>query len=247
MISLENISLVAITDGEENECINAINFSSKNITFKSKLLFTPNIEFYDVNKEIEIIGISKIKNISEWGKFVIFELHKYIDSDFIILIHPDGFIVNPQSWSDDFLNYDFIGAPWKLPKDNFSYRDFFGNIIRVGNSVSIRSKRILKLPSEIGLKWENFDHDFPHEDGFLTVQNRHILQENGIKFPTLEVACRFGREATIPENKNSQPFTFHKWSGRNKDYPCFNKTKRRKKFYAKCKKAIRILLNKLIK
>ena len=121
MISLENISLVAITDGEENECINAINFSSKNITFKSKLLFTPNIEFYDVNKEIEIIGISKIKNISEWGKFVIFELHKYIDSDFIILIHPDGFIVNPQSWSDDFLNYDFIGAPWKLPKDNFSY------------------------------------------------------------------------------------------------------------------------------
>jgi len=225
MISLENISLVAITDGEENECINAINFSSKNITFKSKLLFTPNIEFYDVNKEIEIIGISKIKNISEWGKFVIFELHKYIDSDFIILIHPDGFIVNPQSWSNDFLNYDFIGAPWKLPKDNFSYRDFFGNIIRVGNSVSLRSKRILKLPSEIGLKWENFDHDFPHEDGFLTVQNRHLLESKGIQFAPLSIAKYFSKEATIPENKGIETFLFHQWFGENKNYPCFGRKK----------------------
>ena len=73
-----------------------------------------------------------------------------------MLIHDDGFVVNPDSWQDDFLNYDYIGAPYPLPQDNFSYRDIDGNLIRVGNSVSLRSKKLLDLPIQLDLEWKAF-------------------------------------------------------------------------------------------
>jgi len=233
--NLKNISLVAVTCGEELESIEALNYSSRYISFYSKILFTNKTYNSDLG-DINIKASPKLNNISEWGKFIVFDLYKYIESEFIILIHPDGFIVNPQSWTNEFLNYDYIGAPWKIPKDNFSCRDKFGNIIRVGNSVSLRSKKLLSLPDQIGLKWKNFDHGYPHEDGYLSVQHRHTLQENGIKFSPLNIAAKFGREATIPENTNINPFTFHKWSGQNKHYPCFNKKKRLIKFLKKISK-----------
>jgi hypothetical protein len=42
------------------------------------------------------------------------------DTEFAILVHEDGFIVNPECWSDEFLKYDYIGAPWPIPNDDFS-------------------------------------------------------------------------------------------------------------------------------
>lgn len=221
-IKLDNISLVAVTtNGDEKETIKALNYSSKDIIFKKKILFTDKVNFKD--DKIEFYKINKFLNVSEWGKFIVFELYKYIQTDYIILIHSDGFIVNAKSWDYEFLKYDYIGAPWRIPKDDFSYRDKNGILVRVGNSVSLRSKKLLEMPSKIGLKWENFDRGFEHEDGFICVQNRLDLIQNGIVFPPIDIACKFGREYHLPEHKNIKPFSFHKWYGPNKFYPCFDR------------------------
>jgi hypothetical protein len=50
-----------------------------------------------------------------------------------------------------------------LPSDDFSYRDIHGNIVSVGNSVSLRSKRLLELPIQLKLPWEPY-HGFYNED-----------------------------------------------------------------------------------
>ena len=218
---ISNITLVAVATTEVDATAKALEYSTRRLSFDRVLLISnynpdPGCTTY------EHITIQPFDSVGEWGKFVVFELHKYIHSDYIILIHADGFIVNPQSWDDEFLKYDYIGAPWPIPKDDFSYRDYFGNIIRMGNSVSLRSLKILRMPSEIGLDWETADHGFFHEDGFLCVQNRHILQGEGIAYAPLSVACRFSREKTIPENKGIKPFAFHKWEGENKHYPRFS-------------------------
>jgi hypothetical protein len=42
----------------------------------------------------------------------------HVDTEFAILVHEDGFIVNPECWSDEFF-YDYIGAPWPIPNDDF--------------------------------------------------------------------------------------------------------------------------------
>jgi hypothetical protein len=137
------------------------------------------------------------------------------------LVHPDGFVVHPESWRDEWLSYDFIGAPWPLPTDDYSYRDVNGNLVRVGNSVGLRSKKLLDLPRALGLEWKAY-HGNTNEDGFLCCHNRHILEENGCKFAPLEVAKWFSRETEIPENQDvEKPFAFHKHAGRNSQYPNF--------------------------
>jgi len=240
MLELSNVSLIAVTSGEEAECIKALNYSSQHIKFAKKILFTDKIVH---NDDVQIIKTREFTSIGDWGKFIIFELHEFIDTDFVLLVHADGFVVNPSSWSNDFLEYDYIGAPWPVPKDNTSFRDHYGNIIRVGNSVSLRSKRLLSLPSSIGLKWSGFDGGFPHEDGFICVQHRHTLVEDfRMKFPPLELAMRFGRENTIEIPYKTEPFTFHKWRGANSKYPNFNRWKYFKKRLYRVIKKLRVFL-----
>ena len=55
-------------------------------------------------------------------------------------------------WREEFLDYDYIGAPWPLPPegDTTTYRDRDGNICRVGNSAGIRSKRLMDFPKKSG-------------------------------------------------------------------------------------------------
>lgn len=158
--------------------------------------------------DVKIIYDYKIKNIDDWNRKVVYELHEYISTPFAMLIHPDGYVIHPQAWRQEFLDYDFVGAPWPLPMDNYSYRDVFGNLVRVGNSVSIRSKRLLELPSKLNLEWKSY-YGNTNEDGFLCCHNKHFLEENGCKFAPLEVAKYFSKEHEIPENRGIETFAFH--------------------------------------
>lgn len=162
--------------------------------------------------------------IDEWNKNIVFELGKYIDTDFALLIHPDGYIVHPELWNEEWLNYDYIGSPWPFPTDYYSYRDKFGVIQRVGNSVSLRSKKLLDLPKKINMGWESF-HGNTNEDGAICVNYRHLFEKAECKFAPIEVAKFFGREMDIPENVGiDNTFLFHQhWSPRNHKYEVFEK------------------------
>jgi len=238
MLSLPNISLIAITSGEEQECIQALDYSSREIVFGKRILFTDDVS---VKFSGKVVKTRKFSSIGDWGHFVVFELWQYIDTDYVLLVHPDGFVVNSKSWNPKFLDYDYVGAPWPIPSDKTSFRDHYGNIIRVGNSVSLRSKKLLQLPSIIGLTWNDFDGGFPHEDGFICVQHRHTLVERyQIKFPPLSIAVEFGRENEISEYAHEHPFTFHKWKGKNAHFPNFD---RRKYYRKRLKKALKKAFN----
>lgn len=158
--------------------------------------------------------------IDEWNRAIVFDLADYVDTDFAILCHPDAGICHPELWRDEWLELDFIGSPWPLPTDDYSYRDVYGNIQRVGNSASLRSKKLMSLPKKLGLEWKPYYGNF-HEDGFLCVHNRHILEANGCKFATFEQALLFGRELPLPENEGLKTFLYHKTIGENSIYPDF--------------------------
>lgn len=164
--------------------------------------------------------IADIPNIDEWNRFIVYELGDYIDTEYAILVHPDGGIGNPFAWDNKWLEYDFIGSPFPLPTDDFSYRDVNGVIQRVGNSVSLRSKKLLQLPKKIGMEWKPF-HGFYNEDGFVSVNMRHVFEEHGCKFAPFEEAVKFGMETPLPEHEGKVPFVFHKHYGFNSKYPNF--------------------------
>lgn len=182
---------------------------------KALLYSCKNIKFGDA-KVIEY----PCNGIDEWNKNVVFELGKFIETDFALLIHPDGFVVHPESWDDKFMNYDYIGSPWPLPTDGFSYQDNKGQIQRVGNSVSLRSKKLLDLPKKINMEWKAF-HGYTNEDGYICCNMRHVFEEHGCTYAPFELALKFGRETPLPENDDIDPFIFHKHEGWNKLYPDF--------------------------
>ena len=161
-----------------------------------------------------------MSNIDEWNYSTIYNLPKYIQTDFCLLIHDDGFVVNPEQWQDEFLNYDYIGAPFPIPQDDFSYRDINNNLIRVGNSVSLRSKKLLDTPINLNLEWKSF-HGYYNEDGFICVNYRHKYIENGCKFADINIAKYFSHETMIPEIEGIKPFVFHRHHGTNNIYPKF--------------------------
>lgn len=192
MLKLPQITLIALTNRDFEGHKKALDRSCKGIEWGG----------------VKLIWDEKITGIDEWNRKMIYELHNYVDTDFVMLIHADGYVVDPSAWKDEFLEYDYIGAPWPLPKDDYSYRTPEGELVRVGNSVSLRSKQILELPSKLSLPWQAY-YGNTNEDGFLCVHNRKALQEAGCRFAPLEVAKHFSKEHEIEENKGLKTFAFH--------------------------------------
>jgi hypothetical protein len=119
--------------------------------------------------------------------------------------------VNPDKWNDIFLKYDYIGAPFPTPTitDNISYRDPFGNLCRVGNGgFSLRSKKLLELPTKLNLEWKPY-FGYYNEDGFFAVHNKHIFEEHQCIYAPINIAAEFSIEYKIPENYDVTPFGFH--------------------------------------
>ncbi len=205
-INLPNITLVAVACVRVQETVKAIEKSCSSINFGSVKLITHE----EIKSEFfETIQIHKL-DYEQYNKFVVYELHKYIDTEFALIIQDDGFVTGPYQWRDEFLEYDYIGAPWPLPTDTFSYRDPFGNLIRVGNGgFSLRSKKLLSLPTKLNLEWKSY-FGFFNEDGFFTCHNRHLFEKEGCVFAPIEVAKYFSHESPIPETYGITPFGFHK-------------------------------------
>lgn len=194
MIQLPQITLIALTGlgYKTEEHVKALKKSSEEIEFG----------------EVKLIQLASITDIASWNKAIIYDLPRYIETDFALLIHSDGYVINPSLWDSNWLNFDFIGAPFPLPMDDFSYRSKDGTLQRVGNSVSLRSKRLLDLANKRNLEWKSF-HGYTNEDGFICVNYRHIYEQEGMKFAPLEVAVHFSKEHEIPENKDLKTFMFH--------------------------------------
>lgn len=227
-LQLPNVTLAALTSVNVKETVKALQYSMKGIDFARAIIITHEKPKH-LPKNIEYCHIDKLDSIDKFNYACVYELYKYIDTDYMLLVHADGFVVNPDMWQDRFLDYDYIGSPWPIPPadDKITYRDKDGNLCRVGNSVSIRSRRLLELPDKINIPWQPFHGNY-HEDGFICVNNRHIFEEHGMTIAPVEVAMYFGHERMIPEieGKNIRPFVFHKWVGTNAQYPNFMQKKR---------------------
>ena len=221
MLKLENITLVILSSIKIDKSIKALEYSSKDIQWGSVKLIS-DIKPDNLPDFIHHEFCPKMSNIDEWNYAAIYELPKHIETDYCMLIHDDGFVVNADSWRDEFLDYDYIGAPWPMPQDDFSFRAKDGELVRVGNSVSLRSKKLLDLPIELDLEWKAF-HGYYTEDGYICVNYRHKYLENGIKFADIDIAKYFSHESMIPEIEGIIPFAFHRHYGTNSQYPNYGK------------------------
>ena len=205
-VPIPTIDLVAVACTKVPETIEAIRKSQAQYKFTRSILFT--------HEEVEAEGIEVIiipeLDYKEYNEFVAMKLWQYIGSDYVLLVQNDGYITDGSLWTNEFLKYDYIGAPWPIPQDETTYRTPSGRLSRVGNGgFSLRSRKILRAPILLGLEFTDNGTGFPHEDGFLCVHSRDFLEQNGIRFAPVELAARFSTELTVPETVKS--FGGHKY------------------------------------
>lgn len=220
-LKLHHVTLTAMTSVKLYETIRALCYSMRDIEFGEVVLITDKKPFY-LPRGITYKHTEKLEHIDQFNYKMAYEMGDYIDTDYMLLIHYDGFVVNADKWQEDFLKYDYIGSPWPLPTaEHATYYDVNGNLCRVGNSVSLRSKRLLEFPKKAQLEWKPAADGFYNEDIFLCCMNKHLIEQAGMKIAPIEVARFFGHEHPLPETEGMEPFVFHKWWGPNAQYPHF--------------------------
>lgn len=210
MLSLPNITLIAVATKDPHKALAALQYSSQQIQFGAVKLVS-NLTVKHNTHGVAFEYVPKFATIDDWNHYIVYRLHEHVQTDYCLLIHEDGFVVNPQQWQDAFLEYDYIGSPWSMEVATAIQGGRDQPLSRVGNSVSIRSKKLLQLPSQINMPWLRYNGDY-NEDTQLTAHNRTLLEAHGISYAPIDIAVHFGREHTMPENEHiTHPFVFHKY------------------------------------
>ncbi len=207
---LKDVTLVGADCYDLSRLIKAVDISCRGIEFGDVKIFS------DVGS-VRVTSIPKLQNKSDYSVFMMKALSQYIETSHVLVVQHDGFILNPHSWDDTWLEYDYIGAPWEWYKDNH----------KVGNGgFSLRSKKLqraLARDQNIIPQNESGVTRNKEEDHCICRLYRHYLEnKHKIKFAPVEVARKFSIEAwnvAPPGNKYAGQFGFHGYSVDFSDTP----------------------------
>lgn len=194
-----DISVIAINKGLSDPMIqaldDALSITDGILRFKKTVLLTDLKIKHPVH---EIRKIPKLNNFAQMNLFCIKDLWRYIDTPHYLIVQPDGYIINPEAWDDEWLNYDYIGAPWDDPV----MKDKNGNFGIGNGGFCLRSKSLSEFVSK-----KNMFVPLPlvfNEDGYYSNKLNH---ESHLKYPSVEEALKFSQEEII--DKNNKPFGIH--------------------------------------
>jgi len=218
---LDNVTLIAVGSTQVPQTVEALKKSMQHLEF-AEVKLVSHEKPQGLPEDICFESCERLNSSKEYSRYVIYNLYKHVDTDYCLLVQWDGFVINPEKWDDEFLKWDYIGAPWPI-KDT-AYIDPFGDHIRVGNGgFTLRSKKLLEIPLCIDIPFEVNEGTFYkhmnagsyNEDGNICVHNRHLFESAGIQFAPVEVAARFSQELETPETMGIVPFGFHRHYPRN--------------------------------
>lgn len=195
-LNLTNITLISVCGDQKfligiikaaQHCMKYADFKAVKI-LSNVIVSIPNIEI------IKIPSLNK----EQYSIFSLYELYKYVDTDFCLTFQGDGFIINPNAWSNNFLNYDYIGAPWMHKVVN-----------QVGNGgFSLRNQKFMH--SAKTLEYNSKIQFQPHipagklvtpEDWFACCYSYKTMINLGVKFADFDTAYKFSVEHPAPHKK----------------------------------------------
>ena len=193
-IELSKITLLAATSVDVDETQVSMRISAHNINFGSlKLLSSkpPSKKYPD----IEYISIPHM-DFNGYSKFIIEDLHEYFDTSHCLIVQADSFVVNSSLWKNDFLDFDYIGAPWSNKIEvNIGLKKLVLELKNtpVGNGgFSLRSHKLAKECSKIN--YDSLNYPIKSEDIIICHYLHKEMLDNGIKFAPADLAAKFSIE-----------------------------------------------------
>ena len=76
----------------------------------------------------------------EYNHYFWYEVPKYLTTEWAIFIQWDSWLLDASQWADEFLQYDYIGAPW-----------WYFDHLNVGNGCGLRSTRLMRFLAVEGI------------------------------------------------------------------------------------------------
>jgi hypothetical protein len=141
------------------------------------------LPFAKLGIEDAVIAIKPLTSLDEVMSYLWYEVPGRIATSHVLTVQWDSGIVSPAQWSDEFLGYDYVGAPW----------GWHGDTHEVGNGgFSLRSRRFMQHIAE-------YRDQFPlgnPEDDFLCRRYRRLLEQAGFRWAPMDAALRFSFERT---------------------------------------------------
>jgi hypothetical protein len=163
----------------------AVQLCQRGLTYRDTVAFVDNPVGYE-DIATEIVNIPQFPNYRDVCPFVLTKLPDLIlplMGSHALKCEWDGFVLNPKCWTDDFLEWDYIGSP------------FFGHT--VGNmGFCLQSQRYFKALKELNLPATEFAC-YP-SDQKICIENRANMEALGVRFAPVELANRFARENSPP-------------------------------------------------
>jgi Protein of unknown function (DUF5672) len=148
-------------------------------------------------ERIDVPGTQWVK-VEKWPdrlgmyNFFWYEFHNLLKTDWFLLISWDSWVIDATQWTSEFLDYDYVGAPW-----------WYDDGLNVGHGV-LRSRRLMRF---LATHKETFPVAHP-EDDLLSRRYRPALEREGFRWPSEQLASRFMFECTRP-SADSRHFMFH--------------------------------------
>lgn len=215
-LSNKSITLVYVGDKNLKYAVKSYLNTIHKVKFTDYKFFTSNIDANELNilknHGVNITYIKPIKSIISYDKFIASELYKHIDTNHVLIIQEDSSVLWQSSWTDEFLNYDYIGAPWSkstiislegsiMPKGIHKY---FPKYSVGNNGFCLISTKMLRLIDTVPNK-EKLKAESGHFlDQFLCSNPDVVkyMEDNGIIYAPREIASKFSYEWDVEINND---------------------------------------------
>lgn len=126
-----------------------------------------------------VVKIEPILSRETYSRFLMKEAYNYIDTRYALIFQADGFILNPFAWKDEFLDFDYIGAPWPYNDDR-----------NVGNGgFCLRSRKLMEVVALEDKMVETHPEDF-----CICRVYGNYLKAMGFRFAPARLASEFSVE-----------------------------------------------------
>lgn len=148
------------------------------------------------------VKIPPLNSLIAYSIFMLTKVHEFIDTDHVLIVQRDGWILNPESFNPEWLKLDFIGPIFvqydKVGSGGFSLRKkkLMVDVAESMPSWNYSNKQALEIQDTLGY----------YEDGVICLSNRL----SDLKIAPLEEAAMFAQGGNRnPEYYVEKPFGFH--------------------------------------
>ena len=204
-LTLPNVTLLAVTSVEIEQHQISLKISSQNIEFGAVKLLSSSLPEKKYS-DIEYVSVTPMDRYDQ-NRFMVDDLHKYFETSHCLYVEADSFVVNADLWKEEFLEFDYIGAPWpnKIQMDPnlvgspglpgpIPILNMKENCVGSGG-FSLRSRKLLETTSKIN--FDSLKFPFKNEDVIICHYLYKEMIDKGIRFAPPKLAAQFALEDDV--------------------------------------------------